>query len=78
MFGECKICLEKEKRIEELKAHIVLLQRLALPPSRKTLPVLELDQETGMIVQTGVKEMSAEEVDDIEREADAILNGTYE
>lgn len=77
---ECKVCIERDKRIHDLQAQVHILQRLVFPghfTTQSSLPII--DTETG--VEIPVMELPpapSEPVDDaVANEAQALLSGTY-
>ena len=82
MFS-CKACAEKDKRILELKEQIVYLRSLVYPqnfedsdlPAAVTAPTPSpetYDQEL-----TKLQEQQSAEQEEIRRERDRLLSGTY-
>lgn len=80
MFGPCKICLEKDKRIEDLKADNARLWALS-NPNRLTVTVPSIHQEADRIMSGGHDSQSVPEADPetqaIIDEANRILSGNY-
>jgi hypothetical protein len=69
---DCKVCNEKDKRIDDLLSQVSLLQRLVFPtPVSNTLPTIDLDA-VGEESQP-----SPTEYEEIQAEADRILSGNY-
>lgn len=71
---DCKVCAEKDKRIDDLLAQVDILKRLVLPNpvSPQHLPVIDLDAEsTPAIEELGYDSEAAT------READRIFSGNY-
>jgi hypothetical protein len=68
MFGKCKCCEEKEKRIAELKEHLSYFKAVLHPeaPSRKYR--IETDMETDMVLEGGGKDQIDLEAENLENE----------
>lgn len=88
MFGKCKICIEKDKRIHDLKVEVELLRTHVFPENDVyTQPIAT--READAIIggnsqkievpeeQTGELAKLREETLKILEERDAILGGTY-
>lgn len=78
---KCKVCLEKEKRIDEFKEQIAYLKSLLAPTQPVTKYELESDNlMNGGGAETIASEHSEEEAAkelEIQIEHDRILAGTY-
>ena len=81
MFGACKSCSEKDLRIGDLKAEIAYLRELVRPePLNHKLPLIDLERDAIMSASDemiDVKTDPTDEDDYIQREASALLSGTY-
>lgn len=76
---QCRLCQEKDFRIQDLKEQILDLRSLSFPKlgaAHSTLTVLEADA-----ILSGSEEMipvvNDAEAEEIERERDRILSGNY-
>ncbi len=84
MFGDCKVCKEKDKRISDLITQIEFLKDLAHTPiNNKSIPdnTLEADavisgHQESIEIQTFEKEQAAE-AERILLERQALLDGNY-
>jgi hypothetical protein len=85
MFGPCKICIEKEQRIAELKEQVSYFKTVLHPePTMK-----KYEMETDFVMDGGGREQLAtpisqeaqakidEQIQAIQEEQDKILSGTY-
>jgi len=81
MFGPCKICIEKEKRIEELKEEVEFLRAMLLPNSNGKIVNLEANNIlSGSQAMIDIPEYGNDKIreqEEINREAERIMNGTY-
>lgn len=81
MFN-CKVCVERNLRVQDLQKEIEFLKKL-VSPSTTVLPSFDL--EMNRLLEGGGQEQPEEEITeeevarlaDIEREATSILTGTY-
>ncbi len=79
MFGKCKVCAEKDRRIHDLKAQGEMLYRMANPSAiTGNLPVVSVEANT---VMDGSHDASASEAakeqEEIAAEANRLLSGNY-
>lgn len=74
---DCKVCAEKEKRIDDLLAQVDTLKRMLFPTpvSPSHLPVIDLDAGGESSKETPPPEI--EDWLESQREADRILSGNY-
>ena len=81
MFGPCKICIEKEKRIAELKEEVEFLRAMLLPNSNGKIVNLEANNIlSGSQAMIDIPEYGNDKIreqEEINREAERIMNGTY-
>lgn len=90
MFGKCKVCLEKDRRIADLHEQILHLRSLAIPQSNPyNEPLVNREADATLSASTEIltvpasqnKEVEeykkAQEEDDIISERDRLLSGTY-
>lgn len=84
MFGKCKVCEEKDKRILDLKEEIGNLRLTLNPPPRVATLRYELEQDNilnganGETITSPVDiEAEAKENLRLQSEQDAILTGNY-
>lgn len=87
MFGPCKVCLEKDKRILDLKEEITHLRAVLNPPPRINKYEMEQDyildgaNEPQRDLPTPISEEDRKQQEEkqlaIQREYDAILSGSY-
>lgn len=89
MLFKCKLCSEKDRRIDDLKAHIASLEALTIPKNDPfKLPIIQYEADailSGQQHQTDVSESSATdliimdtpEAEEIRSERDRLLSGTY-
>lgn len=84
MFGKCKVCEEKDKRIEDLKAEIAHFRTIQNPPPRQA--VLRYEMEADNLLTGGNSETlkspidleaEAKELARLQAEQDRILTGNY-
>lgn len=87
MFGKCRVCEEKDKRIQDLKEQIRFNQSQLVPTS----PVSHYELENDFISSGGGEEQIVppsqlqveankklqEELEQIQHEQDSILSGSY-
>lgn len=83
MFGNCKVCIEKELRITELKEQITYFKSVLHPEPRARTYQLEQELEQDMVLDGGGKEevdLEAEAIENerIRREQDVIFSGNTE
>lgn len=71
MFS-CKVCAEKDNRITELKHQISMLEKLVFPP-RPTQDITVAEIESDKLF-----EPESHPVSDDDREAAALLTGSYD
>lgn len=87
MFGPCKVCAEKDKRIEDLKEQIKSLNLQLIPTPQTRHYEMEQDYVMGGggeaigYTPTSISEEDQKARDErvmlIQQEQDAILNGSY-
>lgn len=83
MFGKCKICLEKDVRISELKEQISFLRSIAYPKPYSPLVTLEanriLDGANSEILEVDTSDNKdlQKEFEQAALEHDLILSGNY-
>lgn len=79
MFGKCKVCEEKDRRIVELKEQIAHLRLLVYPVNDALAPVTDdvIPQEAQDKEIESFKEQQSEELDKVMRERDQLLSGQY-
>lgn len=90
MFGKCKVCSEKDKRIADLQEQILHLRELCVPQSnpyneplvsREADATLSASTEMLTVPASQEKEVQeykkAQEEDEIISERDRLLSGTY-
>ena len=82
---KCKVCLEKDLRIVELKEQIAYFKNILNPPPRINKYELQEDlimdgggQEIIPIEDAVVEKAKAIEAEEARREEDRILTGNYE
>lgn len=73
MFGKCKVCLEKDQRIEDLKREILYLRELANPKLNVHIPAISAEADK----ITSVSQDVPLEDDEILSERLRLLSGTY-
>ena len=76
---QCKICLEKNKRIEDLKEQIELLKKLAFP-NNNNANAINVEANSIMHGSNDIIDLTPEELarqQDIIQEQNALLYGTY-
>lgn len=85
MFGKCKVCQEKDKRIAELRDQILHLRSLVYPVNdgltiSKPDEFETIDQNLYVMDQEMVdlQQQQQEELEEVIRERDRILSGQYE
>lgn len=84
MFGSCKVCAEKEKRITAIEAEVLFLRSLVQPPVNNSHIPDAVQEANGILdvldqpiqVQTH-SAATLEEAEAILRERDNILSGNY-
>lgn len=79
---DCKVCPEKDNRIEDLKEQIQYLRAVLNPPISKLAPVESVNLQQDMILDGGGQEEIDPLVDPAESpevlaERSAMLSGTY-
>ena len=84
MFGPCKVCAEKDKRVSSLESEIAFLRNLARPSvNNNHISAIEYEADgvvSGMTDQIELQthsQLREEEDELVIAERDAILNGTY-
>lgn len=81
MFGKCKVCEQKELRIEELKAQIEFLKDMLQPSSTGTAVNLEankiLEGSSMPVLEIPDNAEVNKQREDIERERVRIMTGNY-
>lgn len=79
MFFKCRVCEEKDKRIQDLHLQIRDLRQLSMPDTSKlSLVAIESDAVlSGHEEQISIS-MTEEEAELTQREQDRILSGTYD
>jgi hypothetical protein len=87
MFGKCKVCQEKEKRIHDLMDQITHLRKMVYPKaSPGRLPLVHLEADKVMSVSDEPTEITPSQYaelqelnghDEVNAEAHRILTGTY-
>jgi len=73
----CPICIEKEKRIEDLLTQIEMLRSLALPRNSATPTYVALEADEILSGSDETMHISAEQ-EAIDREAAALFSGSYD
>lgn len=77
MFGTCKVCQEKDRRILDLQEQISTLRSMAFPsPMQIHVPQVQLEADkmlSGDDIETGIPGLEQEE-----SERDRILSGNYD
>lgn len=68
MFGKCKCCEEKEKRIAELKEHLSYFKAVLHPEPKARSYRIETEMETDMVLDGGGKEQIDLEAEQRENE----------
>jgi hypothetical protein len=81
MFS-CRVCVEKEKRIDELKSQVEMLRSLVSPavPSR-SVPLVHVESDAILSARDEpvlLNKDQTKELDRIESEATKILTGNYD
>lgn len=78
MFWKCKICVEKDKQISDLKDQIQFLRKLSVPSITQDMQNLEMNKILDGAALP-VIDMQQESPEDIaaDREATRILTGNY-
>ena len=77
-FWSCKVCAEKDQRIKDLQAQVLLLGSLAAPKVDNKSEQYE-SLEANLILDGQQEPIKISDVDfNINREADRILSGNYE
>lgn len=74
---KCKVCIEKDSRIKDLKENIQFLQNEISP--RQQIPLINLEANN-ILNGAGLEEPSPEEIEQLKREKeerDALLSGNY-
>lgn len=79
---DCKVCLEKDRRLEDLKEQISYLRNILNPPKFIQQDIPQNDLQEDMILSGAGKEETELVSNDIETaeilaERSAILSGTY-
>lgn len=83
---KCKVCAEKDKRIEDLKTQVDSLLSMVSPKtSAHTIPLNQIEADAILTGRDEVIEVEVDNLDtrrqqeliEIEREAQRILAGTY-
>jgi hypothetical protein len=83
MFGPCKVCEEKDKRIVDLQAQIKTLTSLVAPTGHVLNPVvpevhIEADRAlSGSDQVSDYQRLQILESEEVMAEANAILTGSY-
>lgn len=82
MFGRpCKVCQEKNSRIEDLKSEITQLRKLVYPAQNPNiLPMVNLEANKILNVDTEITTLDEDELSDHDKvsiEADRIFNGDF-
>ena len=79
MFGPCKVCLEKDARIADLKTYIKSLEKLVLfPNSSKTeIPEVHVEADRVMSASDLISDEQRRQILESENEANSLLTGTY-
>lgn len=79
MWGKCKVCAEKDRRILDLKDQISVLRRQLLPVNSSNPTVTSLEMDGVMSGQQHIIEIpeTAEEIAEA-RERDRLLSGQYD
>lgn len=84
MFGKCKVCEEKDKRIADLKTEIDHHRAIQNPPPRQAVVRYELEADnllnggnTETIKSPIDVEAEAKELARLQAEQDKILTGNY-
>lgn len=84
MFGPCKVCAEKDKRVSSLESEIAFLRNLVRPPvNNSRISSLEYEADgvvsgvTDQIEIQTYQQASADEDQAILEERNAILSGNY-
>lgn len=84
MFGKCLVCIEKDKRILDLKEEISNLRSILNPPPRVAVHKFELEQDnllsggnTETIMTPVDIEAEVKENLRLQKEQDSLLTGNY-
>lgn len=82
MFGNCKICAEKDKRLADAHEQIQYLRKVLNPPAPQYQVPHQVDLQEGMLLDGGGKEETDPQVEPSESpevlaERAAMLSGTY-
>lgn len=80
MAWACKVCIEKDKRISDLQAHLQDLRQLTLPKNPLTSHFVNVEANAiidGRDEVMPLTEEEAREMEDTQREADRLFAGTY-
>jgi len=79
---KCKVCSEKDKRIDDLQSQIAMLRAMVTPPSTaRDIPILQVEADavlSGKQDPIGIPESQLLAWDQRQSEAHRILAGTYE
>lgn len=76
MFGKCKVCAEKDKRIADLRAEIESLRTLVFPAvAKKSVSLVDLERDKLLSANSDFVPPTNF---DLEQEAAAIITGAYD
>jgi hypothetical protein len=77
VFGGCRVCLEKEKRIADLQQELAFMRSMVSPPiDNSSVPFEELEAN---LVMDGQQDVITIDRDfELSREVDRIFSGNYD